>query len=392
MIRLSKLLATGVGLAGASYATYVAATWFRFGHPKRARGDGADARLDKLMPDYDVCEKHEIEVAAPTDVTLAAAKEMELYSSRIIRAIFKARELILRSEPAVTSKPKGLLEGMKSIGWGVLAETPDEVVMGAVTKPWEANPVFRALPPDEFAAFAEPDYVKIAWTLRASPSPTGSIFCTETRAVATDAAARKKFRVYWSFLSPGIILIRAAMLNPLKAAAERKWRIEGDDVVADARAQLTHAITIDAPPKDVWPWLLQMGCQRAGWYSWDVLDNAGVRSADHIIPELQHLAVGDVLPARPVGAEGFKVLRIVPERALVLSGISPQWVGTWAFVLEPIGSDKTRLVTRYRAAYPPNARMSIMLPALSTLHAFMERKQLRTIKHHAEHMHGSAAA
>ena len=125
------------------------------------------------------------------------------------------------------------------------------------------------------------------------------------------------------------------MVRALKTAAERFWPIEGDDILADPRAQLTHAAVIDAPPVDVWPWLLQMGCQRGGWYSWDILDNGGVRSADRIIPELQHLAVGDVLPARPVGGEGFKVLRIVPERALVLSGISPEWAGTWASSWNP---------------------------------------------------------
>jgi hypothetical protein len=299
--------------------------------------------------------------------------------------------VILGSKPETTTRPRGLIEQMKSIGWGVLAESPGrEIVMGGVTKPWEANPVFRGLPPDEFAAFAEPDCVKIAWTLRTRPeSSGGSTFSTETRAVATDARARRKFRVYWAFLSPGIILIRSAMLPLLKATAERKWRVEGDDILSDAPAQLTHATTIDAPPRDVWPWLLQMGCQRAGWYSWDVLDNGGVRSADRILPDLQHLAVGDVLPARPVGAEGFKVLRIVPERALVLDGASPQWAGTWAFELQPLGSNKTRLVTRYRASYPPNTRASIMLPVLGAVHAFMERKQLRTIKHLAEHMHAA---
>ena len=387
MNQVTKWLATGAGIAGASYATYVAATWFRYGHPKRARGDAADALLDTFMRDHDVCERHEVEVAAPADVTFAAAKEMELDSSRIIRAIFKARELILRGTPDLAARPKGVIEQMKSIGWGVLAEDPGrEIVMGAVTKPWEANPVFRPVPPDQFAAFAEPDYVKIAWTLRASPRALGdSIFRTETRAVATDVGARKKFRLYWSLLSPGIWLIRAAMLPALKAVAERNWRIEGDEILADAHAQLTHATTIDAPPRDIWPWLLQMGCQRAGWYSWDILDNAGMRSADRIIPELQHLAVGDVLPARPVGDEGFKVLRIVPERALVLSSMSSQWAGTWAFVLEPLGPDKTRLVTRYRAAYPPTVRMSILLPVIAAVHTFMERKQLRTIKHHAEH-------
>ena len=282
---------------------------------------------------------------------------------------------------------------MKAIGWGTLAELPErQVVMGAVTKPWEPNPVFRPLPPDQFAAFAEPDYVKIAWTVAVTPTPDGgSLFRTETRAVAIGAAARRKFRAYWALLSPGIILIRSVMVRALKAAAERLWRIEGDDILPNARAQLTHAAVIDAPPADVWPWLLQMGCQRAGWYSWDVLDNAGVRSADRIIPRLQHLSIGDVLPARPVGAEGFKVLRIVAERALVLSGLSPEWAGTWAFVLEPVGAGQTRLITRYRAAYPPSPRMSFLLPVLAVVHGFMERKQLRTIKQRVESLHAAGA-
>ena len=386
MTRLTTWLGAGAGIAGASYATYVAATWLRYGHPPRARGEAVDPLLDGIMPDYDVCERHHVAASAPADVTFAAATEMELDSSPLIRAIFKARELLLRSKADTVSRPKGLVEAMKSIGWGTLAEIAGrEIIMGGVTKPWEANPVFRPLPADDFAAFAEPDNVKIAWTLRAVPGPDGgSTFWTETRAVATDPGARRKFRLYWSFLSPGIILIRSAMLRGLAAAADRKWRIEGDDLVSDPRAQLTHATTIDAPPDRVWPWLVQMGCQRAGWYSWDVLDNAGKRSADRIIPELQHLAIGDVLPARPVGTEGFKVLRIVPQRALVLGAVSPKWDGTWAFVLEPLGPDRTRLVTRYRAAFPPSSRMSVMVPMLAAVHAVMERKQLRTIKHHAE--------
>ncbi|HET9993713.1 MAG TPA: hypothetical protein VFQ65_34485 [Kofleriaceae bacterium] len=113
---------------------------------------------------------------------------------------------------------------MKSIGWGVLADTPHEIVMGGVTRPWEANPVFRAIAPTEFAAFAEPGYVKIAWTLRADDADDGgSTFRTETRAIASDADARRRFRWYWSFLSPGIILIRAATLRPVATAAERAW-------------------------------------------------------------------------------------------------------------------------------------------------------------------------
>jgi hypothetical protein len=103
---------------------------------------------------------------------------------------------------------------------------PDrEVIVGAVTKPWEANVTFRSLPPDQFAAFAEPGYVKIAWTIRADPiSTTESLFRTEARAIATDSTARTMFRRYWAFLSPGIIMIRWAVLGPVKHEAERRVR------------------------------------------------------------------------------------------------------------------------------------------------------------------------
>jgi len=92
-----------------------------------------------------------------------------------------------------------------------------------VTRPWEPNPVFRDLLPRDFTAFVEPGYVKIAWTLRADPLPDGtSIFRTETRALATDVEARAKFRNYWAMVSPGVALIRRAMLEPIKREAERR--------------------------------------------------------------------------------------------------------------------------------------------------------------------------
>jgi hypothetical protein len=94
-----------------------------------------------------------------------------------------------------------------------------------------------------------------------------------------------------------------------------------------------------------------------------------------------------VLPWRPKGSEGFKGLRVEPEHALVLGSEAPDFRGTWAFVLEPIGDNATRLVTRYRAAYKPSPKLSVMLPLIAPLHGFMERKQLRTIKDRAEHMH-----
>jgi len=385
--RTIRWIAAGAGIAGAMYATYVVSAWERYGRKKPARGDPGDGVLDSFMPRYDVCERHAIELPTPAEATLAAAKSLELHRSPMVHAIFKGRELILGSRPDTTARPRGLLELTKSLGWGVLAETPREIVMGAVTRPWEPNPVFRAISPRDFTTFADPGQVKIVWTLRADPAEDGgSTFRTETRAVATDAESRRKFRWYWSFLSPGIILVRLLLRRALPAEADRAWCLAGDDFLPDARAQLTHATTIAAPPADVWPWLVQMGCQRAGWYSWDRLDNAGKPSADQILPELQRLAVGDVLPWRPEGSDGFKVLRIDPEHLLVLQSLGPQFEGTWAFVLEPLSGDRTRLVVRYRAAFPPSTRMAVTLRLMSGVHAFMERKQLRTIKAHAERM------
>ena len=151
---------------------------------------------------------------------------LDLQDSAVIRGIFKARELILGSQPDDTIRPRGLLAQTKALGWGVLAEAPGhEIVMGAVTQAWMANVVFRSLPLEEFAAFHKPGYVKIVWTLRADPiSPTASVFRTETRAATTDATARAKFRWYWSKVSPGVVLIRWISLGLVKTEAERRAR------------------------------------------------------------------------------------------------------------------------------------------------------------------------
>jgi hypothetical protein len=220
-----KWTAGALGVAAGAYGGYVAATWLRYGHPARA-GSDADPLLDRFIPVYDVVERHHIHVAAPPEVTFAAACEQDLMAVPVARTIFRSREILLGAEGDTAPHPRELLEWMKSIGWGVLAEVPGrEIVMGAVTQPWHANVVFHPLPRDEFVAFNEPDYVKIVWTLRADPDGTSeSIFRTETRVLTTDASARAKFRRYWSFLSPGIILIRRASLRPLKREAERRAR------------------------------------------------------------------------------------------------------------------------------------------------------------------------
>ena len=217
-------MSMSAGIAAAAYATYTGVTWLRYGHPSSPAPEDQDPLLDRFMPVYDIAERHHIRVAAPADVTFIAACETDLQESPIARVIFRAREVILGSDADAVARPTGLFALTQSLGWRVLAEVPTrEVVMGAATRPWEANVTFRGVPPDEFAAFDEAGYVKIAWTLRADPlSPIESVFRTETRVIATDAAARAKFRRYWSLVSPGIIAIRWVMLQPVKREAERE--------------------------------------------------------------------------------------------------------------------------------------------------------------------------
>jgi hypothetical protein len=180
--------------------------------------------LDRFMPAYDVWERHETAVAAPAAVTMAAARDMDIYRSTLVRLIFAIRTLPGRLRGAPPRAPASLLCETLALGWRVLADEPDRsVVVGAVTRPWQANVTFRGLSPDAFVAFDEPGYAKIAWTLEAIPlSPSTSRFRTETRVSTTDARARRLFRRYWTVFSPGILLIRRVSLRLVKAEAERR--------------------------------------------------------------------------------------------------------------------------------------------------------------------------
>lgn len=219
-----RWLGVGVGLAGAAYAAYAGVAWYRYGARKPPHPAELDALLDRFMPVYEVAERHHIRVAAPAAVTLAAAADLDLFGAPIVRNIIRAREIVLGASPGERPQSKGLMADATALGWGVLATIPGrQIVMGAVTRPWEPEVSFRAVPPDEFATFSEPGYVKIAWTLRADETgPTTSVFRTETRVIATDARARRRFRRYWAFVSPGIRAIRWAVLLPVKRAAERR--------------------------------------------------------------------------------------------------------------------------------------------------------------------------
>jgi len=140
----------------------------------------------------------------------------------------------------------------------------------------------------------------------------------------------------------------------LASRGERHGVMPADHLVPDAIASVTHAVTIDAPPERVWPWLAQMGAGRAGWYSYDHVDNGGVASATRIVPEYQHIAPGHVLPAIPGATDHFVVASVEPPRDLVLTvpragagGVSRV---SWEFLLEPLDHGRTRLIVRGRVS------------------------------------------
>lgn len=228
-------LGTALAVAGVGYLGLAGLAWWRFGAMATRDAEGHDPLLDRFVPAFDVVERHHIRVAAPTEVTFEAARQQDLLNVPLVRAIIRAREIAMGAHPDVAEQPHGLLATTLAIGWGVLAEVPGrEVVVGAVTKPWEPNVTFRALAPSSFAAFEEPGFVKIVWTLRADPAlEGGSVFRTETRAAATDASARTRFRRYWAFVSPGIAAIRWLSLLPLKRDAERRARMSGREASSD---------------------------------------------------------------------------------------------------------------------------------------------------------------
>ena len=219
----TKALLTGAAAVGLGWAGYAALAWSRYG--RVVPRDGADMLLDRFMPTYEVAERHQTRVAAPAPLTWQAASDLDFGRSPLVRAIFQGRELLMGAHPAQRTRRK-FLDEILALGWGLLAEEPGyKLAFGAATQPWQADVRFRPLGPETFAAFAEPGYAKITWTLAAEPrGSSASLFRTETRVATTDPDSRRRFRRYWAVFSPGILLIRYEMLRLVRAEAERLAR------------------------------------------------------------------------------------------------------------------------------------------------------------------------
>jgi hypothetical protein len=162
-------------------------------------------------------------------------------------------------------------------------------------------------------------------------------------------------------------------------------KLPGDELLPDAGLVTTRALTIDAPPSAIWPWLVQMGSGRGGAYTYDWIENLlglNMHSASEILPQYQHLQVGDELPMGP-GRPGMTVEVLDPPRTLAVRVADQNWV--WIFALVPEG-ESTRLISRNRiatAALAPVGRLfyTVFMEPGSLV---MERKMLLGIKQRAE--------
>ena len=217
------------------------------------------------------------------------------------------------------------------------------------------------------------------------------------------------------FLVLAIVIVLAAYLVVLRPRSHR-WgatnaelgrSLPADDLVPDVKLGYTQAITIDAPPEEVWPWLVQIGYQRGGWYTYDWFYKLmgeddfydGNRSADRIIPELQDLNVGDTINISKLMS--FDVVALEPNRMLVLlarvdldTGETFELADTmpanflnssWVYVLEEADTNATRLIVRMRSDYSPG----LGIPLASALGweagaLLFQPKTLKGIKARAE--------
>ena len=168
--------------------------------------------------------------------------------------------------------------------------------------------------------------------------------------------------------------------------AEVAGALPGDALLPRAQYRSTRAITIDAPPAAVWPWLVQVGCMRAGFYSNDLLDNLGHPSATTIVPGLQQLVIGQRVPMSPGPDPSDRTAFTVKSFAVSEWLLWSKPDSTWAWRLTSAGPGQTRLVTRIRAVYdgqrPLTALFGMLLMEFGDF--AMLRRMLRGIKVRAE--------
>jgi hypothetical protein len=211
---------------------------------------------------------------------------------------------------------------------------------------------------------------------------------------------RKLTAILGIAVSAYALAVRPRLLRWGATDEELRGPYPGADLIPRGERGATMAVTIEAPPARVWPWLVQMGCDRAGWYSWDRFDNGGFPSADRIHLEWQDISVGDRWASTPSGSAWFEVAAVEPERFLGLrapldlrghtfdtAGPRPHFHSDslWGFLLDELPCGRTRLVVSGYASAGP--RLPLLIGNFifwEPAHWIMQTRQFASLKRRAE--------
>jgi len=356
--------------------------------------------LEPFIPHPRVLERERVAVVADVKKTWAVIRHLDAYRSSFVRALFALRRLpdlltgrLTEVKAALT--PHASIDDFAAPGsdFQLLADAPEHgFVVGAVGRFWQPHLEFHHVAPHDFAAFQKPGYGKLAWGLSVEKRRSGGSWVTfELRVARPDEESEAAFERSWPLVAPFSHAIRTAVLGLVQKQLDpidpAHVSLPGD-LLGPARVSRTASIVIEAPPSEVWPWLAQMGCGRAGWYGLDALDNGGIPSAVTLHPEWQELLPGQHLAASPDGLSQLEVLLVDPGRALVLGSprTEDDFKLTWAFVLEAIGEDACWLGARVRANYEPSVDVALRHGWEALVHQAAQHAQLQHLKERVERL------
>ena len=360
--------------------------------------------IQSFLPNPRHTEIHRIFVQADPAQAWQTARHFDAAEIPWVKLLFDIRTLpdkLAGREPEPENEGISVDEVVKSgTGFMLLCEVPGkEVVVGSVGQFWHLHIPFAAVTPEDFSAFDKPGWGKLAWAISVEPCGSGSTVSLELRTTATDERSWEKLSRYYRVIGIGSKLIRNAAMRHLEAELGKMKTpdrdnipLPGDSIIPDAGHSVTHHIDIEAPAQMVWRYLMQLGCDRAGWYSIDLLDNGGIPGKDYVVDDWNDRSVGDHLSATPAQDSFFEVYAVERDRYFVIGGESEKAMGimkpfkmSWAFVLEPLGEDATRLLVRARMKSSPQwaewLAGNVIYPPV---HGLMTGVQLNTIKQIAE--------
>lgn len=368
--------------------------------------------LESFIPRPHVRERDRVAVVADVSRTWEAMRHLDASQSRFVRALFALRHLpdlgsgrLTDVTPSVAARPTFKdVRRRPGHDFQLLEERAQRgFVVGAIARFGEPQAKARPVRPRDFAAFHEPGYAKIAWGLSVVPRRSGGSWVTfELRVSLTDPASEAAFDRAWKLISPFTHAIRTVVLGLLEKqldAIDPEHTALPGDLLMPARSTRTMGVVVEATPLEVWPWLLQLGSGRAGWYALDAAPTGAPRPDDVIHPEWQHLEVGALVGPREGSDSPLAVLELDPGRALVLGSpslraprhpprsLEPDFKVTWAFVLEPIGDEACWLGARVRADTAFGLELALRQGWDVLGHQVLQRTLLQNIKARVERRH-----